>query len=393
MEHISSGAAGFSKSEFGSLSYCALSLITGIFLLAFFCIGMQVYTSLSRDEWFRYQEERPILALPGTDIPSLSRSIDYLESGLPGLVSGTYSPKERAAVRSTLYPLEFLKLLPELETRRRALSEKRTAIDTLLYHRTLLETLHAYEGSVSAYRTNLAALPKSLRFGLPAGYTTISHVTYQLQLLEMQARDKREQLTRSRLCGNPLIKTACPEEAKHFVREWTDPPLSRPPSEVARATLKAIYANDPLVRSSYSPIFFQNRCSSEEEKESPVFILYVSSTKDKTLVARKMQDASNLFIRDMNRATTTPFFKTLTDQGLRFEHQFSGHSYLCPDYGEDAADASRILGLQYAIARIRESHMQLTPDTAEAFRAFETRPSLQRAYTVVGALEQERYER
>jgi hypothetical protein len=98
-----------------------------------------------RLEWFvEANRLDPIFALEGTDPDELEESLAYLEAQRDAFAQ-YYSESDAETIRTSLYPMQFLRLLPELErTRQNMLAEPSTE-KALAYSALLVRTIDSYE--------------------------------------------------------------------------------------------------------------------------------------------------------------------------------------------------------------------------------------------------------
>jgi hypothetical protein len=70
-------------------------------------------------------------------------------------------------------------------------------------------------------------------------------------------------------------------------------------------------------------------------------VSYVVPPEDPTLIARKTHGTSDSYYRDFTKTSSSSVVTTLQREGYEYEHQTSGHHYLCPDSGIDALNLTR----------------------------------------------------
>lgn len=334
-QFISSAAEVFSKSSrvhtIGAF-VASLVLATGIYT-------HQKNIELHQNDWFSLQEQVPILVLADADLPMLERSIAYLIRVRDSFAQEAYySPTEAALLREALHPESFLRSLAPLERARRVMASTPTQKSARTYHQLLLYSLATYRADIARLTTAMSSLTEG-SYAFPRGVTSVEHIRTTLSLIDEQVHEKQRMLAQRRLCRNILVRTSCPSKTEFPT--YTPIRVTGTTNARVMSFLSTLYEGDSrYVARKTIPVI--THCDNRRTNgDAPVLVSYVVPPEDKALFARKTQGTSDSYYRDFTKTSSSSVVTTLQREGYEYEHQASGHHYLCPDAGVDASNLTR----------------------------------------------------
>jgi hypothetical protein len=333
-----------------------ISLVAGVFsnsphsfialagAIIFLATGSYLHTqwvASKKDDWIAAQTKTPLLILADTNLDRLDQAITYLLEVRDSFAKEPYYTHEEAnMLRSALHPEIFLRSLVPLEKARRTFSHTPTPETARIYHHALLYSLSAYRDDIQKLDTALSHIPEGT-YAFPRGTTSVTHVQTALVSIDSQARVAQRTLAARRLCGNGLVRTACP--AQSVFDSFTPTPVTKDSDKKTMSFLRELYENDSRIYSRFTIPFYSQCDNRRVGGNAPLLVTYVIPPERPTLLARKTHGTSDAYFRDFTTQGSSTVVTALRRNGYEYEHQASGHHYLCPDAGLDALNLTRAM--------------------------------------------------
>ena len=213
--------------------------------------------------WVAYAQalaqRSPVLALPSVDPDGLNDSIAQLQSVQNKLADLQHDPQDRAAVRTSLYPIQFLYSISSLERARRQFIESGDIADEYRYLVAIKKTVRAYSDALREHREQFDRVVPSDA----AAYQTFDGVITRASTVTLMDQMRKgidataEKLARRQLCINgdtkmcdasDLALPAIAQTALDTPVQKTDPILTAEVLSLYRsATKNAQYGQVPVV--------------------------------------------------------------------------------------------------------------------------------------------------
>lgn len=342
------------------------ALIAGVLILLALVALALSSTEEPNIAWYaEVQALDPIFAIEGTDPTKLSSAIDnFLQQR--DEFAAAFSPSEEHTIDASLYPVDFLKLLPSLETARQTLITAPTLQNAFSYHQLLLRTIDAYESGAK----NLAGVlnkQSSVQIGFLGGQTTTAYIAAQLETAINSAEEQKEKEDARFACMRDFNARQCAsveslseKRGAALAALAAGPALSPPDSDA--------FATDALMRDIIDASSTTSAISPAIALKTPCFPYPVTYMR-----ALTVQDASGTEWRPsiMNDAffwdlpalaqndPASALYRAALREGASLNYQNIANYYMCPDAGFYAFDIGRVLGT-------RELALQ-TAGSAQAF--------------------------
>lgn len=320
-----------------------LTAIT-VVVCAFLATGVYVHNTLvarNKEAWVATQERTPILVLADTNLNKFDDAINYLfEVRNSFAIEPYYTSSEAALLKDALHPETFLRSLAPLEKARRAFASAPTPERARNYHRALLYSLTVYRRDIHTFTTAMAGLTEGT-YAFPRGTTSATHIQKMFAHVDAQAQKAQHTLAARRLCGNILVKTACPPGATF--QGYTPRPVTQTSNQRVVAFLDSLYDGDTRMYARTVVPFYSQCDNRRANGDAPVLVSYVIPPENSSLLARKTHGTSDVYFRDFTAQSSSTVVAALKRNGYKYEHQASGHHYLCPDAGIDALNLTRTM--------------------------------------------------
>jgi len=296
----------------------------------------------------------PIFALEGTDPEKLRSAVTSFLQSRDEFAS--YLDKKAAAnVKNSLYPEDFLKLLPDLEQARQTLQKDPTVKTAAAYHTLLLKTIQAYETGAQKLAAMLRG-PAQLQglMNFSGGVSSTASVALQIEAVIHDAQEQATKENTRYSCMRHPLESQC--ESLATLSAARSAALNQPVPTLA-APSASLSATDAMVKEiiqfSYPRL---TDISPLIAVQSDCFIYPTTYVRPWQFPgvgggeAFKTYVANDAFFYDVKKFAanldTSALYKAALKQGARYEYQNIANYYMCPDSGFYVSDISRIMGVR-----------------------------------------------
>lgn len=304
----------------------------------------------------------PIFAIEGTD-PAALRAALSIFFNQRSRIAELYTTGQGRVIASSLYPDEFLLLLPDLEAARQTLLAKPTATHAKKYHALLLETISAYAaGARATARTLKSASATVEHLSYIGGTANTSEIASKLETVASLALLQKEKETMRYDCIKHF-SAQCPSlevlaQKRDQLLAEAPQPLPPPPQGALRADelLQQILPLLPKFKYASKAVYvIPSDCFVGQAAYLREY--YNEWTLGK--VARKQAVLNNVYFYDIQKeAEKNPkaaVLQELVRAGVALQYQNIGNEYMCPDSGFDAHSVGRIVGVLEKIGTLPHS--------------------------------------
>ena len=294
----------------------------------------------------------PIFAIAGTNPDKLSVAVADLLSEQAS-VAKLYGNVQGDQITQSLYPSEFLILLPRLESMRQELLANPSVINVKRYHAQLVDTIDAYHAGASALADALDSLTLP-RIGYLGGNVIPKDYAAKMRRIAEAASAQKDKETVRFACFTAGVSASCTSlKALQSARQTalaTPKRLPAPSSNVRKADTLASallkLAPNYYDLSDYL-VAFPSHCYTEP-------ITYARAFYARTSVGepgRKLGIVNNVYFYDLlnNPAPRPSLVDEQLQAGATIQYQNIGNLYECPNSGFDSLELGRVVGVREMI--------------------------------------------
>lgn len=291
----------------------------------------------------------PLFAIEGTDPTALQHAVQEFLA-IYDQVLARYPQKERASLTS-LYPTDFLKLLPKLETARQDLLRAPTAASVRSYHDILVKTMRAYAADARAtsalIQSTAAEYPRT---GYIAGSVVPADLAQKLNAVGEYTLSVQIPKEEARFA---CVRNAelCPQLHALLASRRDMVPTPPKPAPAANSTAKVAAVTQTLnslhrsyARTEPALLAIESTCVASSTT-AYVQAYYLSNHHGP---GRKLSYVNDAYFYDTTALHTKipqrPIWGALLDAGVTWQYQNAGNAYECPDAGYDQTAVGSILG-------------------------------------------------
>jgi hypothetical protein len=309
----------------------------------------------------------PIFALEGTDPTELEESVGYLEKQRD-MFADSYPPSDAAAIREYLYPISFLRLLPELERERQELLAGPTTARALTYSAALVDTIDAYESDARTLAHALQNLDlDTYRFVYVGGSTKTSIMASSLFDIVQEAEAQKQKALARTACltsfsaGCPSLDALVSVRVNAVKVHESLPPPTEETYAIGSIARELAQNERGFLRASPALVSLPSAC---QPYDPAYFLVWWKVPVGDSLSAFRSELANDIYIHDLAeesdvdpetaqesrlRGVSLLYNEALVKAGGRFHFQSSGNSYMCPDAGLDDSNLVRVTSLLAAL--------------------------------------------
>ncbi len=313
------------------------------------------YTATPNPKWYASAEQLdPIFAIAGTDPAQLRSAINSLFTQQRE-IAGHFAGSDPGEIEKSLYPTEFLQLLPTLEETRQTLLADPSLHNATVYHTMLLETIRAYQhGAENLATVLLNTSNPSFSVGFLEGTTTNGYIASQLRTAAAAVTAQQDKEQARYTCMQHYVPLFCQSTGALATIRMAK---LKAPLSILPAPTSSVKAADSLVRQiiQYSYPHLVNL--------SPLIAITSRCVRYPTVYARAWQFttadggtafktyiANDAFFYDValleqGKSAHALYHAALT-QGAVYEYQNIANYYICLDSGLYLADISRVVGVR-----------------------------------------------
>lgn len=323
-------------------------------------VDLSAASSTPQSLAYYVQAERldPIFAIEGTDPAKLRAALRSLFDERDQIAK-LYTKKEGQTIVASLYPHEFLILLPDLEAARQAMLQEPTVANAKKYHRLLIEATSAYAVGARAVAATIESLsPIFVNIGYLGGTATTSDLAPKLtKVSSLALLQKKKELARYDCFEH--FSAHCPsllslQEKQDGLLAATLEVLPNPPSSVYKADALSRQMLPSLPQFMYASKTIY-AISSDCFRERVAYLREYYGEQVPGEVARKQSVLNDVYFYDlpklMDAEKNVPLFTQLAKAGVMLEYQNVGNQYMCPNSGFDVSSIGSIVGVANAIAK------------------------------------------
>jgi len=284
---------------------------------------------------------QPLFSLEGTDIDTLTRALNELETGEIGLAQTQRTEIEKERVAS-LYDTDLIRAAVNTEQERRSFLSEGSAPALARYVRA-----QAY--FVSRYRKGLEAFEKNFRASIPPdskSYATAQHVITHdsmigaLHTLSRRSTETANILSRDRLCFGGFVFT-CREAKLPTVTSSAKEPITESSRSLSREA-RELYAHMRSVNTPLgSTIVTEESTCIDSRYAQPLFALREYGVHFLPLASTtRITHIGNIRLVETASAQDVPFFALHHEKHIPYAPVFEFNFYSCPLMDDDVARIS-----------------------------------------------------
>ncbi len=321
-------------------------------------------------------QRSPLLAVPGTDPEKLDRAVTALADVASSLAEIQKNRSNKDAVRSSLYPIDFLRSLAKLERLRETFISTGADVDEALYRQAAKEAVYAFKKDLLLHKAAFTRIvpEEAVAYQVFEGTMTRESLVRSMDALLRGIRETAATLDKQSACISGSV-SACDSSRLALPGPATTP-------ATPDAAVKNTYPFLDEIRSSYSrsmenpaylkkPVFelMDSVCMNNFDAPFLFFLRTKKKSADGIVTPEFMGDI--LFVpaapyKDM------PFYRYFGENKIAYVYFPLWEHYKCP---EIALDTARIFGTKAVLDAAqteRFSEYAEGPDAA-TLRELETR--------------------
>jgi len=296
-----------------------------------------------RAQWYATTHRlSPLFALEGVDTDELQIAVADLKHALKK-IAAHYPRSDRSVIENSFFPISFLQMLPELESRRRELIANPTPLNARLYQAQLRTTHATYIHNLRELRSALAQYSEDAGYYFPTGYVDGVGLAKTLTNLESQVRTTyaREQ---NRLSCLNRFDESCPslqELWEHIIAVERvggaqRNPDAHVPSAVARNAQILTSAFEPQtdILGANNSIVVLSESSCNPTSHAPEHYLLTPYPYVSAGVGVEVDPINDLYFNNLSESSFVQLRDALQERGVSIAHQSLGAFYMCIDYGD-----------------------------------------------------------
>jgi hypothetical protein len=289
----------------------------------------------------------PIFAIEGTKPDKLRAAIKSLLTERDQFAP-LYTPLQSQAIATSLYPTQFLKLLPDLEEARQTVLQNPTVPNAKHYHALLVAATSVYAADARALSANLTAVSATIP---QIGYMSGTAMADKLQLVATEAlKQKKKEMARfdcleqgTASCPSVAMLTA----ARNQKIAQAPAVLPAPDAQIKKAdTLSAQILPLTTKFKSLTKTIFAIPSTCYLGGTAYLHEFYGEQVPGQLM--RKQDIVNDVYFYDIPKqfklTPQVPLLNGYTVNGVQIEYQSIGNLYMCPDSGFDVFNVGSLVG-------------------------------------------------
>ncbi len=299
----------------------------------------------------------PFMALAGTDPKQLETAIDALEETKNKLAEVQKNRKDGDLVKSSLYPIEFLSALANLERARLLFLANGDEDSQKKYQMAQNQAFYAYQDDIGSFKKAFiqAVSPNAKFFAFGGNLVDRESITKALDTLSSGMRETKSMIEKREKClsgktAQCVISDLDFPTVSVLEKQVIAPALISQSNTIRSILAKALGDNEimngPVIGLSKS------RCTADTPG-APLFVLYYKvKTMEKDMEYYNSLFIGNIRFIDSEKQKQIEFFKYFALHGVKYVLSLPNAYYECP---LSWYDTGKILGIHSVIAFAKKS--------------------------------------
>ncbi len=298
----------------------------------------------------------PLIALAGTDPKQLETAIDALEETKNKLAEVQKNPKDAILVKSSLYPIEFLSALANLERARLLFLANGDKDSQKKYQMVQNQAFYAYQDAIGNFKKAFlqAVSPNAKSFAFGGKLVDRESIIKNLDTLSNGMRETKSAAEKREKCLSG-------KTAQCVISDLDFPTVSVLEKQ---AIAPALISQSNNIRSIFAKAFGDNEimngpvaglskswCTADTPG-APLFVLYNVRTAEKDQEYQRSLFIGNIRFIDSEKQKQIEFFRYFAEHGIKYVLSLPNAYYECPLGGYDTG---KILGIHSVIAFAKKS--------------------------------------
>ncbi len=302
----------------------------------------------------------PFMALAGTDPKQLETAIDALEETKNKLAEVQKNRKDGDLVKSSLYPIEFLRALANLENARLLFLVNGNEDSQKKYQMAQNQAFYAYQDAIGNFKKAFlqAVSPNAKSFATGGTLVDRESIIKTLDTLSSGMRETKSMAEKREKCLSGKTDQ-CVISDLDFPTVSVPEKQIIPPELISQANnIRSILAkalnNDEIMNGPVVGLS-KSRCTADTPG-APLFVLYKGKITEKDPVYYNSLFIGNIRFIDSEKQKQIEFFRYFAEHGVKYVISLPNAYYECPLGGYDTG---KILGIHSVIAFAKKSSVSM----------------------------------